>query len=109
VRLGVEHRLHPSGQLDVDLPGRRREVRQTKDDMLRHAYRMVGKELGDLRKDLRELEDIFVGMLRRAGVDDPERKAMTVLALTRGRPSRSCTATARRTRWSRRSTPDRLS
>jgi AcrR family transcriptional regulator len=110
---------------------------KTKDDMLRHAYRTVGQELGDraeqraegagswkeaireillellplderraalyrvsvafaaratwvpelaqeLRKDLRELEDSFVDMLRQAGVAHPEREAMTLLALNAG-------------------------
>ena len=42
-------------------------------------------ELGaELRKDLRELEDVFIDMLRQAGVAHPEREAMTLLALNAG-------------------------
>ncbi|MDA0183491.1 TetR/AcrR family transcriptional regulator [Solirubrobacter phytolaccae] len=110
---------------------------KTKDDMLRHAYRTVGKELGDraearaegatswkeaireillellplderraagyrvsvafaaratwnaelgaeLRKDLVELQTIFVDMLQQAGVANAEREATTLLALNAG-------------------------
>ena len=110
---------------------------KTKDDMLGHAYRTVGKEIGDraeqeaegatswkaairaillellplderrakgyrvsvafasratwnpelgaeLRKDLKELQDIFVDMLPQAGVPDAEREATTRLALNAG-------------------------
>ena len=110
---------------------------KTKDEMLAHAYRTVGKELGDraeeraegasswkeaireillellplderrakafrvsvafaaratwtpalgaeLRKDLQELQDIFVDMLGQAGVANAEREAMMLLALNAG-------------------------
>lgn len=110
---------------------------KSKDELLAHAYRTVGKDLGDraearaegagswkeaireillellplderrakgyrvsvafaaratwnaelgaeLRKDLVELQTIFVDMLRQAGVADPEREAMTLLALNAG-------------------------
>ena len=110
---------------------------KTKDEMLAHAYRTVGQELGDraearaegatswkaairaillellplderrakgyrvsvafaaratwnaelgaeLRKDLKELQDIFVDMLQQAGVPDAEREATTLLALNAG-------------------------
>lgn len=110
---------------------------KSKDEMLAHAYRTVGQEIGDraearaegagswkeairaillellplderraagyrvsvafaaratwnaelgaeLRKDLVELQTIFVDMLRQAGVAHPEREATTLLALNAG-------------------------
>ncbi|MBE2319642.1 TetR/AcrR family transcriptional regulator [Solirubrobacter sp. CPCC 204708] len=46
---------------------------------------MFSPELGaKLRADLNELEEIFTTMLREAGVADPEREAMTLLALNSG-------------------------
>ena len=110
---------------------------KTKDEMLQHAYRTVGEDLGnraeeraegagswkeaireimlellpldarrmkamrvsiafavramfvpelgaELRKDLKELQDIFVDMLQQAGVPDAEREATTLLALNAG-------------------------
>lgn len=49
------------------------------------ARAMFVPALGEeLRKDLKELDDIFVTMLREAGIADPEREALSLLALNSG-------------------------